>query len=655
MINFMRPLLAAALVAAALPATAAQDPVNIGVTPNNGQGDPFRTAVQKLNRNDAELYAAIASIQAVLASLTAANPVTSVAGRRGAVTLSSTDLSDATSLGRSILNGTSPSGILSTLGGAPLAGASFTGPLAAPSMSLTGALAASTVTASTSATVPKITISGSGSSGDGSLFTALPSSASTPRSIAARALDMGRNVRDFGAVCDGATDNGPAFRAAVAVARVVRYDLEGCASHYLINTSVTIPAGVSVVGPADGLGVPLGIRTVANVDTFVAGGPQYGVINTRIQHDGSTGQAINGGSANNGTISRNAIIGSVAGNTAPLVYTSGSLITANDNTFTNQRTNAYAIVVDSPGSTAPIVLRFKDNNFGGAGKGILISNSGGVARPEGVYLTNNHCFLTNICMLITSVNDLRSVGNTYDIGSTNQVVLAASGQGIDLASFTDDYFSTLDTTTTPPSTRTAGVCLQVSGPVARLTVRSKFAYCGFGVTSTDGNASNFLIGSNFLNIANTALNLQGVKGATLTNNTCTSCANNFIISDGASGGPFVLNENQWDPAGAQTITQTTPANFRFGGGNTGANLAGYSAATTASMATGTTCVNLVIPHGLKGTPNLDKITLSPRIVSGTMTSVTAAVQSVDGTNISTQVCAAVSAAGTVRVTANASL
>lgn len=506
-----------------------------------------------------------------------------------------------------------------------------------------------------SATTPKLTITGSGSAGPGDGFTSQPTGATVARSIAARALDMGRNVRDFGAVCDGATDNGPAFRAAFAAATVVRYDLEGCASNYLINTSVTIGAGDALVGPAPGFTVALGIRTTAAVDTFVAGGPQWSISDVRIQHDGSAGSPVNGGAQSYGKLLRSAITGSNAAATTALFYTSGSLITAEQNTFTNNRTNAFSVLIDSPSTSAPIVLRLTNNDFGGSGKGILISNSGGTNRPEGVYATNNHCFATNTCLQIGSVNDFRSVGNTWDIGGASQVVLAASGQGIDLASFDGDYFSTLDTTTTPPSTRSAATCMLISGPVARLTVRSKFAYCGNGISSTDGNALNFVIGSSFLNVPGIALNLQNVKGATLTGNTCTSCAYNFIIADGISGGPFILNENQWDPTGLSVLTQTTPANFRFGSGNTGINLAGYSAATTASMATGSTCVSLTIPHGLKGTPNLDKTTLSPRVLSGTMTNASATATAADATNITAQVCATVTVAGTVRVTANASL
>ncbi|MGX9980724.1 pectate lyase family protein [Methylobacterium fujisawaense] len=505
-------------------------------------------------------------------------------------------------------------------------------------------------------TAPSINLTGSGSSGPGDGFTSQPTGATVARTIADRAKDMGRNVRDFGAVCDGTTDNGPAFRAAFASgARVVRYDLENCPSHYLINTTVTIPGGASLVGPDDGMSAPLGIRTTASVDTFALGGNQFEIRDIYVLHDGTSGSAINAGSAQSGKILKNAFTGSSASNTSPLIYVTGSIVTISGNHFTNFRANGYAISINGPGTVNPIVHRIVDNNFGGSGKGISIGSTSGTTRPEGIYIISNHCFLTNVCLLVNSVNDLRSVANTWDIGNVNQVVLAGSGQGIDLASFTDDYFSTLDNSVTPAVARTGGVCLQVSGPVARLTVRSKFAYCDYGVSSTDGSASFMTISSSFLNVTNTALNLQNVKGVTLAGNTCASCANNFILADGASGGPYILNENQWDPAGAITITQTTPGKFRFGGGNTGANLAGYSAATTDSMATGTTCIGVAIPHGLKGTPNLDKTTLSPRAVSGAMTGISATATAVDGTNITAQVCATVTTAGTVRVTANASL
>jgi len=496
-------------------------------------------------------------------------------------------------------------------------------------------------------------ILGEGSTGVISDMRARARNGTIARSFSDRATDMGRNVRDFGAVCDGATDNGPAFRAAFAVARVVRYDLEGCASHYLINTTVTIPPGASLIGPGDGSSYPLGIRTSAAVDGFTVGGDQWSVSNARIQHDGASGMAINGGFASYGTLSRSAIIGNVAGNTSPLVQTGGSLITLDSTTFTNNRVGAYAFTIYGNGTTSPIVLRVSNINLGGPGMGLSVGSAGNVKRPEGIYLTNNHCFLTNTCLVVNSALDIRSVGNTWDIGGGNQVVLAGVGEGIDLASFTDDYFSTLNTAVSPAATNANGVCLQVSGSVSRLTVRSKFAYCGYGIASTDGVSSYLTIGSTFLNVANIALNLQGVKGVTLSGNTCTSCAYNFILADGAAGGPFVLNDNQWDPAGAIGLTRTNAPKFRFGNGNSGVVLAGYSAGATAVPSTG--CYTVAIPHGLAGVPDMGRITLTPGVAEGTMSNVTATVAGADGSTISAQVCATVQAAGVVRVTANASL
>lgn len=67
---FRRLLLSlASCLALSGPILAGQNPVDIGVTPNNGQGDVPRTAFTKLNANDTELYAAIAAIKSTLASL----------------------------------------------------------------------------------------------------------------------------------------------------------------------------------------------------------------------------------------------------------------------------------------------------------------------------------------------------------------------------------------------------------------------------------------------------------------------------------------------------------------------------------------------------------------------------------------------------------
>ena len=131
----MRSLLAGFLLAAfALlgPVAAGQNPVDIGVNPNNGQGDVPRTAYTKLNANDADLYAAISSINTTLASIALTSPVTSVGGRSGAVILSSTDISDATATGRAVMTASSYPALLSAIGAAPIASPAFTGSPTAP-------------------------------------------------------------------------------------------------------------------------------------------------------------------------------------------------------------------------------------------------------------------------------------------------------------------------------------------------------------------------------------------------------------------------------------------------------------------------------------------------------------------------------------------
>lgn len=95
-------------------------PINIGTAPNDQTGDPFHTVCQKVNANEAYLDSRITAA--------AQGAVTSVSGRVGAVLLSSGDLTDSTSLGRSLLTATTASGALSALGGAPLVAPAFTGP-----------------------------------------------------------------------------------------------------------------------------------------------------------------------------------------------------------------------------------------------------------------------------------------------------------------------------------------------------------------------------------------------------------------------------------------------------------------------------------------------------------------------------------------------
>lgn len=90
----------------------------------------------------------------------------------------------------------------------------------------------------------------------------LPNGATTPRTLSARAADVIR-VQDYGAKCDGSTDDGPAFNAAAAAARArvtgggpvtVRYTWTGCVAVIRTTINLTgISSGSFLIDGAGGL------------------------------------------------------------------------------------------------------------------------------------------------------------------------------------------------------------------------------------------------------------------------------------------------------------------------------------------------------------------------------------------------------------------
>lgn len=64
-----------------------QENINIGSTPNAGDGDPLRTAFTKINYNFTELYSNVANLT---------SSVTSVAGRTGNIQLTVQDITGIT-------------------------------------------------------------------------------------------------------------------------------------------------------------------------------------------------------------------------------------------------------------------------------------------------------------------------------------------------------------------------------------------------------------------------------------------------------------------------------------------------------------------------------------------------------------------------------
>lgn len=411
-------------------------------------------------------------------------------------------------------------------------------------------------------------------------------------------------VLDFAGVKgDGETDDGPGLQRAVD--ENPQIILTPPANFYLINTPINIPSERAIVGTSgDGVFAGIECRSTGTNDMFVAGGSNISISGLYLSHYGSAGSIWKNVQKDNVSLERCIVFGQNPSATDPLIYNSGSIGWYLNNRYTNERTAAWTLELDSTGGLSSIQTQVIVGNFAGNGNGILIHTSDNTNRPEGINLAQLNCVMNGgVNLQIAQVLGCYSTACTYDIGGFNSIILKPKGQGIDDLVFTSGYVATPNqlTGTAIFHDKTDG------GPLARVIIDGTLIQdTGAGVF-LDSTAVDITIMAHFNDIAGSAVKSNQSRKVTLApGSTYEAVGNNIELIDGGAGGPFVVDGQQFDPAGGILLTVTHPDNFVFGTTNTGRRLAGRgSLATNDSASPSGTYVS--VPHDLAGTPRLDSI------------------------------------------------
>src|SRR5271168_1186478 len=100
------------------------------------------------------------------------------------------------------------------------------------------------------------------------------------------------DVKIYGARCDNVTDNGPAFTKALADNMIINVSANGCGrNYYLIDSTVVVPEGHSVIGSSGSAEAAMIATTSANT-TFIASGDHVVFQNLNITHKGAMGRVF---------------------------------------------------------------------------------------------------------------------------------------------------------------------------------------------------------------------------------------------------------------------------------------------------------------------------------------------------------------------------
>lgn len=474
-------------------------------------------------------------------------------------------------------------------------------------------------------------------------------------------------IKDYGAVCDGITDDTAAIQAALNATKIVHIPAES--NYCIVNNTITIPAGSSLVADASGInfnGAANCFKTSQNIDMFSIAAGYVTLRGVCFRHGGGTGRILsdNGLKMGMNIIENVGFTATSNTNLSDLVYFESSANTVRGAGFNNLRTSAYAIRFDAKNGTPRIGNRIESSFFGGtqsagAGLGIYAGSSDASTRQEGVFVKNNFFVLQGGSNLhLGSILSAHVEGNEFDQAWSNNVVLEPnSGQGLSRVSFVGNWFST-------PNQPTNGNCVvqQKSNPVSDISfVGNHFGWCGNGI-ALNSAASNIVVqGNTFSVVGQNALKFDETKNVTISGNQFNALGgaghNNLWLKDGAAGGPFSITGNQFDAASDLATTATNPANFRYDRSNAGKVFAGYASTVVPISSCASQYFN--VAHGLAGTPQLGRIManiVKPASGGAAITTPTAYVVFADATNITVNFqCGLLVAGGNIQINIDASL
>jgi len=423
----------------------------------------------------------------------------------------------------------------------------------------------------------------------------------------------------YGAKGDGVTDDSAAWQAAANTGKTITPS-DG---DYIINTTVTLPGFSTIFRPGHGLNRKVIIRTTANVDTFVATGTDGSISGVAFYHTGNGRCFKQGNNAswhifncyfnanNNGSVP------------CDIINTNGPLSHYHHNAFDNFRTNndSFAIAIDRP-ANEPIHCyeNHVDQNYcGGFGPFVYVGSrdartnyNGNQSKPEGIHISFNSTQTRNFSVVVECCLLLRLTGNSFCIAAGTTMLIRPSGPGIlDLRS-TSNWYDATDQFVGPVIGQDS---VFANGPNAVLKFArfQDYIFGGKFGCSFDSLTDNVdFTGSVFIQMTDTGAIFNQCKNVTI-GATFEGCTRSFVCIDGSAGGPFFTGRCVFAGSGAPEFSMSDRSKLVVSYETTGFKLArkfpyltGTGSFVAAASGAGNFVGFILVPHGLAGTPNLNK-------------------------------------------------
>lgn len=440
------------------------------------------------------------------------------------------------------------------------------------------------------------------------------------------------NVKWFGAIGDGKTDDTQAFKNAIAYGTQKKLKILVPSGTYLITSTLIIEGDGFMSIEGDGGKERISVlKGNFNGDIFdIHADYMVSLKNLMIHHNGTSGSCVNFSDGESHQLV-DCTFTNLIGNQSIMVIMHFSNYRINGCLFTNLEPLSYCIRVGKMVGKLSINSYIHNSYFAGTGKGVLIDSYDPLERVEGLKIRDNVFINTGTEQItVRTILDIDISNNMLDQSSNSAILLESEGVLVDTVRISNNYIS-------PAKNVAEGIGINCRNNAKQIKVvnitSNRFGLGGYGIVGYD-NLEGVNISDNFFAQFNhTAIMLKNTKFASIVNNHFTNNDFDISVEDGASGGEFIIANNSFK--GNLNIVKTNRDKFRI------SNNVGYvdtkiSSNTFDASTTGIKYV--LIPHGINGIPNLNESTVSINgndstaefsgvwIISGDTTNVTVGVK-----------------------------
>ncbi len=466
-----------------------------------------------------------------------------------------------------------------------------------------------------------------------------------PRSYDAKLGEV-VSVKDFGAVGNGATDDTAAFQLAANLGRAIFVP----PGNYIISSTVNVAvANTTFYGNLEGSASEATITYTGTANAFnVTGSFNCTFWGLKFAHTGASGRILSfaSGEFHEARFCQfNTYNASIA---SPMIYFRSSFTTIDGCGFSGDSGAQFAIECDRTAGLININSSIVDCGFGGVIKGILCRASDGSARPEGLEVSRCRFISTGEVQLeIREVLSARIFGNMFDQGNNACVRFAPSAQNVEGVILANNYIATAQNPTGVSGGVAVGItAASVGNLVDCIVIGNTIEFSAYGVSFNSRCSGIQIIGNKFSVIDQDCIGAGQSINVTISNNITRNCAGRSLaISDGASGGPFIITGNHLNTTLGSVVTITNASKFEFGH-NFGRRFSGWASQTTADPGS-STFINLA--HGLVLPPNIGKIVVGLAETTGAHTNMAHRIISVTPTDIVMEIFYTTVVAGDIRV------